>query len=72
MGGGYLGFLALVVTTTVYATLSNIALNALVNPGASPNIPVNSTGTKQTLIHYKFNANIKIYHMYLNINKALK
>ena len=71
LGGADLGFLVLVIMTTMYATLLNTTFAAPVNMGTHMHILVNTTGIEQTSIHYKFSVDTKLYHLYLKVYKAL-
>ena len=72
IGGGKLGFFALTVSTTVYATLSATTSAKPANPGTVPSITTNSTRIEQTAIRYKFTLDTELYLLLQNMDKSLK
>ena len=72
LGSGKLGFLVLTVSLTVYATLSKKTFTKPANPGPSPSIPKNSTGTEQTFIRYKLTLDTELYLLLQNMDMSLK
>ena len=72
LGCGTLGFLQLTVSPAVYNTLSVTAFVVTVNPGSSPDIPANSTGTQITKLRYAFDTVATLFNKYDRTDKALR
>ena len=72
LGNGALGLLWLVVSNTVYNTLSATLFVPPPNPGPIPIIPVGSTGAQITVLTDNHTREAKLFHKYNNTDKALK
>ena len=72
LGCGTLGLLQLTVSPDVYNTLSVTAFVVPVNPGSSPDIPSNSTGSKITKLCYAFDTVAALFNKYDRTDKALR
>ena len=72
LGNGALGLLWLVVSNTVYNTLSATPFVPPPNPGPVPIIPVGSTGAQITVITDNHTREAKLFHEFNNTDKALK
>jgi hypothetical protein len=72
LGNGHLGLLYLTVSPAVYATLSNIAFIAPINPGPTAIIPNNATGPQIASIRTAFIENTALFQQYDTADKALK
>ena len=69
-GGGAHGYLALTVSTTVYATLSNTPFEPPILP--NPVIPDGLTGPQIAEANRKYDAQTTEFHSYVNLQNALK
>ena len=72
LGNGALGLLWLIVSDTVYNTLSNTPFVPPLNPGPIPIIPALSTGPVIASLTATHERASKIFHEYNNTDKALK
>jgi hypothetical protein len=73
LGGGALGHLALTVPVDIYATLSNTAWVAPINPGvAPPAIAANASAAQVAANHNRYNNNLRVFRLYNNVQNALK
>ena len=69
---GTLGILQLTVLPALYNTLSVTAFVVPVNPGSSPDIPANSTGSQITKLRYSFDTSAALFNEYDRTDKALR
>ena len=72
LGNGALGLLWLVVSNTVYNTLSAAPFVPPQNPGPIPIVPAGSTGAQITILTDTHAREAKLFHEYNNTDKALK
>ena len=72
LGCSTLGLLQLTVSPAVYNTLSVTNFVVPINPGSSPDIPANSTGTQITKLRYAFDTADTLFNEYDRTNKALR
>ena len=71
LGCGTLGLLQLIVSPTVYNTLSSITLIVPVNPGSVPITLADSTGAQITKLRYAFDTASALFNKYDRTDKAL-
>ena len=72
LGGGALGYLALTVLVAVYATHSNVAFVAPVNPGPLPAIGFGAIAAVLAEQVRQFNEAKRLWQEYQMVGKALK
>ena len=72
LGNGALGLLWLVVSDTVYNTLSTTPFVSPTNPGPIPIIPATATGAVINAITATHARESKVFHEYNNTDKVLK
>ena len=72
LGDGQLGYLALTIAPAIYATHSQVAFVAPVNPGLLPIIPVNATVAATSELVRQHTESKRAWREYHDVDKALK
>ena len=71
-GGGANGYLGIVVSAAVYATISNVAFALPHNPGPQPIIPAGATGDQIAELVRVHTELLREWQEYTNVHQALK
>ena len=72
-GGGQLGFLGIMVSDTVYATLSNTPFVVPANPGPTPPPPVGNPTAAQLSANIRVHVeNLRVFRQFNTVTQALK
>ena len=72
LGGGQHGHIGLIMTPTLYATLTETPYNEPNDPGVLPFIPPGSTAAARELINLQYKEERRIYDQHTNMDDALK